>query len=149
MRRTATLGLLAVSCAAAVLAGPAGCGTGQPEPRRGADSAPPILQTEIVNIGDSKVTGVKLLQANGRTLGYFLRADKGIVSCPHFDISMLGGAGIPAATAKNWSEHDFQGELDEKILKVNLPARALGIEPGMTVREALGLMNKQNAPGRR
>ncbi|MGQ9662565.1 MAG: hypothetical protein ACUVWX_09555 [Kiritimatiellia bacterium] len=96
-----------------------------------------VISVSVPIEGAKRVTGVKLLQANGRPLGYFFRAENGIVGCPHFDIDSLGLGGIPAATAKNWSEHSFEAQLAERILRVNMPARALGIEPGMTVGEAL------------
>ena len=136
-------------CAATTLACLSGCGPERTERPQTELQQRPAMISEVVSIGDSTVLGVKLLQSNGRAIGYYFRAESGIVACPHSDINTMGGAMIPAATAKNWSEHDFQGQLDEKILKVNFPAKALGVEPGMTVREALGLMNKQNAPARR
>lgn len=96
-----------------------------------------MISVSVPIEGAKMVTGVKLLQVNGRPLGYFFRSENRIVGCPHFDIDSLGLGGIRAVTAKNCSEHSFEAQLAERILKVDMPARALGIEPGMTVREAL------------
>jgi len=107
--------------------------------------APPVVQVENMRVGRSSVLGVKMLRHDGRPLGYFIRAERGVIVCPHFDITTLGGAGIPAATAKNWTTNGIRGELKAKILRVNVPASALGVKPGMTVEEAL---KRMSAPGK-
>lgn len=112
----------------------------------------PAVQTESLQLGDEPLVGVKLLMANGRPWAFLIRGGKGIVACPHIDIASLGKAGVPAATAQNWShgsgkEHGFVGQLGEKVLKVNEPATALGVKPGMTVEEALRLMSDRRRAG--
>ncbi len=108
------------------------------------DSASPV-HVERLQVGDATVPGMKLVLPDGRPFAYMIRADRGIVACPHTDIESLGRAGIPAATARNWGQRGLRGELMEKITAANAPAASLGVKPGITVEEALKLLMRQES----
>lgn len=135
-------GLLAAASLGCVFL--AGCST-RPAMTAGA---PPAVQLEELQVGNATCLGMKLLTADGRPFAFLIRADRGIVACPHFAIGPLGKAGLPAATAKNWKQNGIRGELREPILAANEPAAALGIKPGMTVEEALGLLRSRGSENR-
>ena len=106
-------------------------------------SVAPLTQETVAVIDGSAMPGLLLLQAGGTSYAGTYRAAHGVVVCGHFDINMLEKAGIAAAMAKDWKTNGLVGELDAPIVKANGLAAAKGVEPGMKVRDALTLLNRE------
>ena len=103
----------------------------------------PLTRETVADIDGSAMPGLLLLQADGASYAGTYRAAHGVVVCGHFDINTLEKAGIAAAMAKDWKTHGLVGELDAPIVKANGLAAAKGVEPGMKVRDALALLNRE------
>ena len=140
MKRFRHAGMLLASVVLAAVCGctPASHPAKQPEK--------PILEMDTFDVGGGQTVAVKLLRTDGAPLAYFMRANHGVVVCPHFDLEGLRGGGTPAAMAKDWKVNGLKGELDAKIEKVNALAAAKGVTVGMTVREALARMTAPDKP---
>ena len=67
-----------------------------------------------------------------------IRAEKGFVMCGYLDIEAAEALGDTAARVKG--VQNFEDVLKAQIVEVTQSARELGIEPGMTGRDALEKM---------
>jgi len=103
----------------------------------------PLTQETVADIDGSAIPGLRLLQANGVSYAGTYRAAHGVVVCGHFDLNTLEKAGVAAAMAKDWKTNGLVGELDAPIVKANGLAAAMGVKPGMKVRDALTLLNRE------
>lgn len=105
----------------------------------------PLMRKNVANIDGSAIPGLLLLQADGTPYAGVYRAAHGVVVCGNFNINALEKAGVAAAIAGHWGTNGLVAELDATIVKANGLAAAMGVKPGMTVRDALTLLNrKQN-----
>lgn len=68
---------------------------------------------------------------------------KGFLACPAIDVDACGGYGVAAAIVESTPDNPI-GTLERfanrKVTKANTKARALGIEEGLEVEEAFGLI---------
>lgn len=67
-----------------------------------------------------------------------IKADKGFVMCGYLDINAANKLGDAAAKVKG--VNTFEDVLNAEIIEVSLPAKELGIDTGITGKEALEKM---------
>ena len=131
---------IAAGIAAVVVAGlMAGCasfGTGS------ASGGAALTENKNFSIDGATIVGVKLLKSDGHIFAGYYRAKNGLVVCPHYNIEAMDKAKIPAAISPKWATNSLDQGLNEKIIKVNGHAAAKGVKVGMTVKEALKLLEK-------
>ncbi len=101
-----------------------------------------LQHTENFTVQGASFTGVQLLKSNGKIFAGYFRAKHGLVVCSHFDIKAMNQGKIPAAMAPHWGTNSLKQEIEEKIIKVNALAAEKGVKVGMSVREALVLLNQ-------
>ena len=116
--------------------------TGCTSIRNKEETQPKLQNVQYFNIDGKEFAGVQLLKSNGKIFAGYFRAANGLVLCPHFDLAAMEKAGIPAALAGKWSKNSLEQEISEKIIKVNNLAKKKGVKIGMSVKEALLLLEK-------
>jgi len=114
-------------------------------PDRGAGKNHAVVRSETIDLGGQSIVGMEMLKADGSPFAYALRADHGLVVCPHFDLDGLAQGGIAAARAMRWKFNGLRGELEAPIVAVNAPAAARGVTVGMKVGDALRLLMQAGA----
>ncbi|MCQ1534724.1 DUF1805 domain-containing protein [Methanosarcina sp. KYL-1] len=67
-----------------------------------------------------------------------IRAEKGFLMCGYLDVKAAEALGDAAAKVKG--VQNFEDVLEARIVEATPAARELGVEPGMTGREALEKM---------
>lgn len=67
-----------------------------------------------------------------------IRAEKGFLMCGYLNVNAAESLGDVAAKVKG--VHSFEDMLKAQIVEITQQARELGIEPGMTGKEALEKM---------
>lgn len=74
-----------------------------------------------------------------------IHTDRGFVGCGIYDVNIAGEFGIAVAIARGTLQKPLcepEDLYDAKIVDVSEPARRLGITPGMTGLDAVGVLLK-------
>ena len=99
------------------------------------------VHTKTYQTPNGLVEGVQTKWAGFNIL--LVTGSKGFLACPAIDVAACEGYGVAAALVESTPDNPI-GTLerfgDRKVTKVNAKAKALGIEEGMDVTEAFGLI---------
>lgn len=91
---------------------------------------------EKINIKNG--TGLGLIFDMNNAPIIVIKANKGFVMCGYLDINAANKLGDAAAKVKG--VNSFEDVLNAEIIEVSLPAKELGIDTGITGKEALEKM---------
>ena len=91
-----------------------------------------MVQTELVQVGDASLTGVRVDMPNAPVL--MLVGSKGFVGCGYFRTDVADRFSHAVAIVSGVSS--FDGVLAAPVSSVSAAAAALGIEQGMSGAEA-------------
>ena len=107
-----------------------------------SESKARLQNVQYFNIDGKEFPGVQLLKSNGKIFAGYFRARNGLVVCPHFNLQAMEKSQIALAVSGKWAKDTLEQEINEKIIKVNDRARKKGVKVGMSVKEALLLLDK-------
>lgn len=99
-----------------------------------------VVDVQEVTLSNGTAQAVMTFQKNGKPIAISIRADHGIIVCSHFSLEILQKHDIVAASVQGVKS--ITEALQTKVVHVNQLAEKLGIEPGVTVLEALERMNQ-------